>query len=153
MSVQKIVRRIFHLGFLATRPMTLGVRVAAFDDEGRLFLVRHTYVPGWYMPGGGVDPGETIEQAARRELREEANIEVPNELRLVSLHFNNANSRRDHVAVYRADGVVQTALKTPDREIADSGFFSLNELPTDLTEATGRRIDEICRDAPLDPYW
>ncbi|MEN3792029.1 NUDIX domain-containing protein [Fulvimarina sp. MAC3] len=153
MPAQKIVRRLMHLGFLAARPMTLGVRVAAFDDASRLFLVRHTYVPGWYMPGGGVDAGETVEAAARRELGEEANIEAPQGLRLMSVHFNTSSSRRDHVIVYRADGVVQTEPKTPDREIAESGFFPVNDLPADMTEATRRRVGEICHGAPPDPYW
>ncbi|MER0237470.1 NUDIX domain-containing protein [Fulvimarina sp. MAC8] len=153
MPVQKIVRRILHLGFLATRPMTLGVRVAAFDEEGRLFLVRHTYVPGWYLPGGGVDSGETVEQAAVRELGEEGNIEVPLGLRLMSVHFNNADSRRDHVIVYRAEAVIQREPKAPDKEIADSGFFAIDDLPDDVTDATRRRVEELCNSAPPDPYW
>src|SRR5690606_32871517 len=46
--------------------LTLGVRTAAIVD-GRVLLVRHGYVAGWQFPGGGVDPGETTEDAARRE--------------------------------------------------------------------------------------
>ena len=38
------------------RGMTLGVRAACFDGDGRVFLIRHTYVRGWYFPGGGVEP-------------------------------------------------------------------------------------------------
>lgn len=67
----RIVVWLLHRVFKLTRGMTLGVRAACFDGEGRIFLVRHTYVPGWYMPGGGVERGETALDALRKELREE----------------------------------------------------------------------------------
>jgi hypothetical protein len=37
--------------FRLRRPLTLGVRAAVFDGEGRIALVRHTYTPGWHLPG------------------------------------------------------------------------------------------------------
>ena len=52
--------RLFHTWFLLTRPMTLGVRALAFDAEGRILLVRHTYIRGWHLPGGGVESGQTM---------------------------------------------------------------------------------------------
>ena len=72
-------------------------------------LVKHTYVPGWYLPGGGVDPGETADAAMRRELAEEANIRVDGALELVGLYQNRELSDRDHVALFtdqalRSDG-------------------------------------------------
>ncbi|MDY8109189.1 NUDIX domain-containing protein [Fulvimarina sp. 2208YS6-2-32] len=153
MILQKTVRRLMHAGFLLARPMTLGVRVAAFDEDGRVFLVRHTYVPGWYLPGGGVDPGETTEAAARREIAEEGNLTVLEGLRLVSVHFNNTDSRRDHVLLFRADAVLQDAPKTADREIAEAAFFAPSDLPGATTDATRRRLDELRGAAPPDPYW
>ncbi|MEE2952266.1 MAG: NUDIX domain-containing protein [Pseudomonadota bacterium] len=151
--MQKILVRAFHLAHLILRPMTLGVRVAAFDESGRLFLVRHTYVRGWHLPGGGVDPGETIEAAAHRELAEEGNLSAQAPLHLVSLHHNAAMSRRDHVAFYVCDRVSQSASKTPDHEIAEAGFFPLDALPVGLTGGTRRRLDEWAGRAKPDPLW
>ena len=55
----RLFTRLVHSYFALTRGMTLGVRAACFDDEGRVFLVRHSYVKGWHMPGGGLERGET----------------------------------------------------------------------------------------------
>jgi len=56
--------------------MTLGVRGLVIDADRRIFLITHTYVPGWHLPGGGVEPGETLIEALARELVEEGNIEI-----------------------------------------------------------------------------
>ena len=48
------------------RPVRMGVRVMMIRDN-KVTLVRQTYMPGWFMPGGGLKRGETLEQAARRE--------------------------------------------------------------------------------------
>ena len=52
---EPLLRRAFHFYWRFARGMTLGVRAACFNADGQIFLVRHTYVPGWYMPGGGVE--------------------------------------------------------------------------------------------------
>ncbi|RFC63717.1 NUDIX domain-containing protein [Fulvimarina endophytica] len=153
MAFEKLKRRVFHAGFLLTRPMTLGVRVAAFDEAGRVFLVRHTYVSGWHMPGGGVDAGESAGEAALREMAEEGNLEAPNGLALRSVHFNPAYSRRDHVLFYEARGVTQTGPRAPDREIAETGFFAAGALPEGTSRATRRRLDELVGVAVPDPRW
>ncbi|RYE73728.1 MAG: NUDIX domain-containing protein, partial [Hyphomicrobiales bacterium] len=150
--MSRLRTRIFHLAHVLMRPMTLGMRCAAFDGEGRVFLVRHTYVPGWYLPGGGVDAGETVEQALHRELREEGNLELLEAPGLVSIYFNRRASRRDHVLFYVCRSVRQTAPKAPDREIAESGFFSLDALPEGTTASTRRRLTELGGGA-RDPLW
>jgi ADP-ribose pyrophosphatase YjhB (NUDIX family) len=145
--------RLFHLAHVVMRPMTLGTRCAAFDGEGRIFLVRHTYIAGWHLPGGGVDPGETIEEGMRRELREEGNLELTEPPRLAALYFNRFASRRDHVAFFVCRNVRQSAVRAADREIAATGFFDLATLPDDLAASTRRRLDELASEGPFAPYW
>jgi ADP-ribose pyrophosphatase YjhB (NUDIX family) len=146
--------RLFHLYFVLARPMTLGVRGVVHDKgTNSVFLIRHTYVPGWYFPGGGVERGETATNALGRELAEEGNIAVTGAMALKSLHFNRQASRRDHVAVYLIEAFRQTAPKLPDREIAEAGFFPLDCLPDDVTPGTLRRIAEIFGGEPASQDW
>jgi 8-oxo-dGTP pyrophosphatase MutT (NUDIX family) len=61
-----ILRRVAHLYFRLMRPLTLGVRAVVLDPARGAYLVRHTYTKGWFLPGGGVDPGETLLEALAR---------------------------------------------------------------------------------------
>ena len=153
MILEKMLIRVLHGGHLIARPMTLGVRAAVFDADERIFLVRHTYVSGWYLPGGGVDPGETTGEAMCRELREEGNIELDEPPALFSVYFNRAASNRDHVLLYRSGQFQRSEQKRPDREIAETGFFSLDDLPDGTTDATRRRLGELAGRQPIDAYW
>ena len=95
-----MLRRTFHLYWRLARGMTLGVRAVVLDGDNRVFLVKHSYVAGWHLPGGGVEVGESFRDALRRELMEEGRIELSGEPALHGLFFNSHVSRRDHVAVY-----------------------------------------------------
>jgi 8-oxo-dGTP pyrophosphatase MutT (NUDIX family) len=146
--------RLFHLYFLLRRPVTFGVRGLIHDaDNNAVFLIRHTYVPGWQLPGGGVEVGETALQALERELLEEGGIELSGPPALKSIHFNRHASRRDHVAFYLIRNFRQPVPKLPDREIAEAGFFPLDRLPSETTPATLRRIAEIFDRAAVSPDW
>src|SRR3954449_5197255 len=140
---EPLLRRIFHTWFLLVRGMTLGVRAVVLDAENRVFLVRHSYVVGWYLPGGGVDLGETMEQAMRRELKEEGDIDLTGEAVLHGLFLNSHVSRRDHVAVYVVRQFKQDRLPEPNREIVECGFFAASALPAETTEGTRLRIAEV----------
>jgi ADP-ribose pyrophosphatase YjhB (NUDIX family) len=145
---------IFHFYFLLRRPMTLGVRGLIYDrEENAVFLIRHTYVPGWQLPGGGVETSEIMADALARELVEEGNIEITAPAVLKSLHFNRQASRRDHVALYLIESYRQTAPKRRDHEIAEAGFFKRDALPPETTPATLRRIAEVLDGAEVSPYW
>jgi ADP-ribose pyrophosphatase YjhB (NUDIX family) len=148
-----LLTRLFNVWFLLSRPMTLGVRALAFDAEGRILLVKHTYVSGWHLPGGGIDAGETAVEGLEKELREEANVVTGDAPVLLSVHQNTRVTRRDHVIVYRCDNVRQLSPKIRDREIIAADFFALDALPEGATKSTLRRIAECRGDAEPDPYW
>jgi ADP-ribose pyrophosphatase YjhB (NUDIX family) len=146
--------RLFHLYFVLRRPMTLGVRGLIHDrTTNSIFLIRHTYVPGWQLPGGGVETGETMEEALTREVMEECNVALTAPPRLISIHHNRRASKRDHVGFYLVEQFRQTAPKRPDHEIAEAGFFPLDALPDGVTPATFRRIREVFEEAAVSPHW
>lgn len=149
----KLVTRVLHGYFALSRGMTMGVRVACFDAAGRVFLVRHSYVPGWHLPGGGIERGETALEALAKEMREEGNLVIGAPPQLIHVYFNRQTSRRDHVLLYRCDGVTQTAPRLRDREIVEAGFFALDALPDATTAATRRRLAEIAGEAPFADVW
>ena len=137
------LRRIFHLYWRFARGMTLGVRAVVLDRDNRVFLVKHSYVSGWHLPGGGVEVGETFGDALRRELVEEGRIEVLGEPALHGLFLNSHVSRRDHVAVYLIRNFSQDRLPEANREIIACGFFEANALPAETTQGTRLRIAEV----------
>jgi 8-oxo-dGTP pyrophosphatase MutT (NUDIX family) len=142
-SLEPGLRRIFHLYWRFARGMTLGVRAVVLDDSNRVFLVKHSYVSGWHLPGGGVETGESFGDALRRELKEEGRIELTAEPALHGLFFNSHVSRRDHVAVYIVRHFRQDRLPEPNREIVACGFYQVGALPADTTEGTRLRISEV----------
>ncbi|MBV8474045.1 MAG: NUDIX domain-containing protein [Hyphomicrobiales bacterium] len=150
---ERLTTQIAHMSFLLTRPLTMGVRAAVVDDAGAIRLVKHGYVAGWHMPGGGVEVGETCENALVRELAEEANVVLDEPARLHGLFFNANVSRRDHVAVYVARRFRVLGERAPDREILEARFFPRDALPPDITRATRARLAEIFDGAPLAVLW
>ena len=140
---EPVLRRIFHLYWRIARGMTFGVRGVVVDGEGRVFLIQHTYVSGWHLPGGGVEAGETFLDALQRELMEEGRIELVAEPDLHGLFFNSHVSRRDHVAIYIVRQFRQDRLPEPNREIAACGFFAPDALPPETTPGTRLRIAEV----------
>ena len=152
-AVEPAVRRGFHLYWRMSRGLTLGVRALVVDEGGRIFLVKHTYVPGWYLPGGGVEPGETLLDALVRELKEEGNIDLIEPPALHAVYFNTRVSRRDHVALFVVGAFRQPVPPVPDHEIMAHGFFAPDELPEDTVASVRARVAEVLMGAPPSPHW
>ncbi len=150
--IEPFTRPLFFAWSRMSRGMTLGVRGAVVDGEGRVLLVKHTYLEGWWLPGGGVDKGETTQAAVIRELREEAGLIVRGEPRLLSVHSNECFFPGDHVLVFRIDAFDLTE-RTSHGEIAEIGWFHPDALPEDTTRATRARLAEIFGGAAPDPNW
>jgi 8-oxo-dGTP pyrophosphatase MutT (NUDIX family) len=151
--LEPAIRRCLHLYWRFARGMTFGVRAMVFDAEGRIFLVKHSYVSGWHLPGGGVEVGETALDAMRRELQEEGNIAFGGQPVLHGIFFNRRASRRDHVVVYIVRDFHQPAKPAPNREIVDCGFFDVKALPADVTRGTRARIEEVVGGRPISLDW
>lgn len=144
MNLQSLVGRV-------RRGVTFGVRGVVIDGD-RVYLVKHSYVPGWYLPGGGVEPGETAVEALARELKEEGNIDVLGAPTLLGLYFNREAAARDHVALYRVDAWRQEKKPRLNHEIIAAAFFPIADLPADATKATRRRVAELAG-TPASVEW
>ena len=151
--LEPALRRVLHLYWRFARGMTLGVRGLVLDGDNRVFLVKHSYVSGWHLPGGGVEVGETFLEALRRELIEEGRIELTDEPDLHGLFFNGHVSRRDHVAVYVVRQFRQDRLPEPNQEIVECGFYAAGALPPETTRGTRLRIAEVLDGAVPIATW
>jgi 8-oxo-dGTP pyrophosphatase MutT (NUDIX family) len=150
----KLRTRLFQMWFRVARPMTLGVRGLVINDQGEVLLIRHTYTPGWYLPGGGVERGEPAIEALRRELVEEAGVALTQAPDLIGIFSNHPNFRNDHVLLYRISPTIWEACEaTSVGEIAEVGWFNPEALPEGTTAGTRRRVREWANDLPLPPLW
>jgi 8-oxo-dGTP pyrophosphatase MutT (NUDIX family) len=134
--------RLLYIGYriycFFFRPKTLGVRIMLIKND-QVLLVRQTYIPGWFMPGGGVKRGETLEQATRREAYEEIGAQM-GELTLLGAYTNFGEYKSDHNVLFYCTDF--TFSGTRDNEIAETRFFPLDALPEELHSGHRNRLEE-----------
>jgi ADP-ribose pyrophosphatase YjhB (NUDIX family) len=120
---------------------TEGAHVFVTDAEGRILVVRTTYLgPGWSLPGGRVERGETPHAAAVREAREETGIEV----RLDRLILVEAFRPQGVSFVFSAHAV-GGRLEPQFGEIAETGWLDRAEIAS-----TSLALDQLLEQIPTD---
>jgi len=144
-SLRRLGQRLFNTA-------TLGVKALVINAEQEVLLVMHTYVEGWHLPGGGVDPGETPTEAVLRELKEETGV-IGHTPRLFALYFHRNQGACDYPILYIIQHfeTMPQAMLSP--EIKEAKWFSIQALPEALTKATRQRLAEYFHQAPLSEQW
>lgn len=132
-------------------PAVFGVRGIVEDGQGRVLLVRHSYIGGWHFPGGGVDRGEPPETAVVREMEEEVGLMESTAPAFVALYSQRVLWITNVIVLYRLRNA-RIDFK-PNMEIREARFFDPANLPDGTTDATRRRIAELNGGVPRTPYW
>ncbi len=126
-----------------TRAQTLGVQAIVVAPPKSVLLVRHSYVKGWHLPGGGVERRETLEEALYRELREECGV-VPGARPILHGVFANfARMQGDHIAVFVLREWTMPAPPKRGLEILERRLFDAGALPEGIAAGARRRIEEV----------
>ncbi|NEO86818.1 MAG: NUDIX hydrolase [Spirulina sp. SIO3F2] len=128
--MQRLRRFVFTvLGIIFRHPVTGVTLIVRLPDE-RIVLVRRRDDGKWSLPGGFIDWGESAPQAARRELREETNLELQSISRLVGIYSAPERDPRLHsisiVLEIQASGILEIQ---DTLELSDIQAFSVDELP------------------------
>jgi len=115
------------------RPSGFGVKCIIQRADGKILLVTHTYGKGtWNIPGGGIEKGETSEQAAIREVGEEVGITLERVEKIGSF-ISTREYKKDHVDVFMAH--TDSKIGGIDHnEIKSAQWFDRNHLPQPLSE-------------------
>lgn len=137
--------------WFVTTPVTVGVKAIPLLPDGRVVMVRHTYVRGWHLPGGKVEAGETPAAAVERELREEIGMTGSRGPAFVAAFDHRPDFKRDTVHLYVARDVAYVPRLS--LEIEAIGAFAPDALPPETTPATRRRLAELASGAPPPAYW
>ena len=153
MAIYPFLRRPLQGYWRLTRSVTLGVQGVVLDASEQVLLVRHGYRPGWHFPGGGVEKGETVLNALRRELDEEVGISLAANPQLVGVYAHFATFPGDHIVLFAIREWRRERMPPPNAEIREQRFFPLADLPQDAAEGTRRRLAEITGAAEKSDRW
>ncbi len=132
-------------------PVAFGVSAIVEDGDGRVVLVRHSYQPGWHLPGGGVARGEPPADAILRELREEIGLVKSDAPELAGIFTRRLGLVTNTIALYRVRGA--DFVFKPNFEIREIMRADPAALPADTAPGARRRLAELAGKAAVAPYW
>ncbi|MDP2871500.1 MAG: NUDIX hydrolase [Bacillota bacterium] len=132
-------------------PLVLpGAAVIITDTEDRILLLRRADSGEWGIPGGFIEPGESAEEAARRETREETGLEL-GELRLSGVYsgerffhqYPNGDQVYNVTVLYAATGFAGE-LRADGAETSEARFFPKTAPPNPIAEPVRPILAEVC---------
>ncbi|HEX3810689.1 MAG TPA: NUDIX domain-containing protein [Rhizomicrobium sp.] len=134
----------------AASPVAFGASAMVENGSGQVLLVRHSYIHGWALPGGGVARREPPAQAVMRELQEEVGLRSDTAPELFGLYTRKLGWTTNVIALYRVSEA--TIDFKPNFEIREVLFCDPGAPPPGTTDGTRRRLAELTG-APRSHYW
>jgi 8-oxo-dGTP pyrophosphatase MutT (NUDIX family) len=132
--------RLLAIRWFITRPRTFGVRAIVLTPAGSIVLLHHSYVRGWYLPGGGREKGEDPETAILRELREEIGLEDYATIRHLGHYEHRPNYKRDRLDLFLVEGARYRWARS--FEIDDVREFDPRALPADISTRSRADVEQ-----------
>lgn len=138
----RIAYKLIKLRNFIFRPKSLGVRVMVFNKLGQVLLVKHSYRPEYFFPGGGVKKGEGLLEASTRELWEETSLQVKKWELFGTYRFFGEN-QDDTVVLMMSRAIVdENDLQIDNEEIIEAGWYDIDNLPIGIQAACVLRLQE-----------
>ena len=133
-----------HLDAESSSPIfRIGVFALIFDNEGCILLGHRRDIDWWNLPGGGMESGETVDEALCREVREETGLEVEVE-RLVGVY--SKPQKQEVVLTFRCRIIGGTLHAT--EEIRESRYFAPSTLPSNTLPKHRQRVEDAMLNRP-----
>lgn len=148
LKILHVLRKCF---WFITRPETKGVRAIVLNNKNQILLVKHTYLSGWFLPGGKAKKNEDSRDALKRELKEELGVDIFEEVKFLGIYSNNFEFKKDEISVF----VIKIS-DLPENihfEIKDKKFFNYEEVPDGTSPGTNRRIKEWFHNETVSENW